>query len=45
MSKIKKNVKSALNRKVRLGFFTVPLWVLGAVYVARMIRDRRQTAA
>lgn len=42
MSKMSK-VKSVLNRKVQVGFFTVPLWVLGAVYLTRRLRDRRQT--
>lgn len=45
MSKIKKNVKSVLNQKARIGFFTVPLWVVGAVYLARHIRDRRRLAS
>ncbi|HET9229530.1 MAG TPA: hypothetical protein VFR31_22810 [Thermoanaerobaculia bacterium] len=44
MAKIKmnKNVKGLLNRRVQLGFFTVPLWVAGAVYAAKLIRDRRR---
>jgi hypothetical protein len=44
MSKIKKNVKSVLNQKARIGFFSVPLWVVGAVYLTRYIRDRRRLA-
>jgi hypothetical protein len=35
-------VKGVLNQRVRMGFFTVPLWVVGAVYLARVIRDRRR---
>jgi hypothetical protein len=44
MGKLKSNVKSLLNQRVRLGLFTVPLWVIGAVYVARQVRDRRRLA-
>lgn len=40
--KMNKNVKGLLNRRVQLGFFTVPLWVAGAVYAAKLIRDRRR---
>jgi hypothetical protein len=43
MSKLNK-VKSVLNKKVHVGFFTVPLWLLGAVYLTRRIRDRRRYA-
>jgi hypothetical protein len=44
MGKLKKNVKSVMNQKVRMGFFTVPLWVVGAVYLTRRLRDRRRAA-
>ncbi len=40
--KLKNNVKGLLNSRVRLGLFSVPLWVAGAVYAAKMIRDRRR---
>ncbi|HVG10853.1 MAG TPA: hypothetical protein VNM67_24335 [Thermoanaerobaculia bacterium] len=40
--KTKNNVKGLLNRRVQLGFFTVPLWVAGAVFAAKMIRNRRR---
>ena len=40
--KLKNNVKGLLNRRVQLGFLTVPLWVAGAVYAAKLIRDRRR---
>ena len=40
--KMKNNVKGLLNRRVQVGFFTVPLWVAGAVFAAKMIRDRRR---
>jgi hypothetical protein len=45
MSKLKKvtrNVKGVLSQRVRMGFFTVPLWVLGVVVAARVVRDRRR---
>ena len=41
-TKLKNNVKGLLNRRVQLGFLTVPLWVAGAVFVAKLIRDRRR---
>lgn len=40
--KLKGNVKGLLNQRVRFGLFSVPLWVAGAVYAARLIRDRRR---
>lgn len=40
--KLKNNVKGLLNRRVQLGFLTVPLWVAGAVYAAKLLRDRRR---
>lgn len=42
MKKVKSGVKGVLSQRVRMGFFTVPLWVVGAVYVAKMMRDRRR---
>jgi hypothetical protein len=44
MGKIKSNVKGVLNQRVRMGLFTVPLWVVGAVFLARKLRDRRRYA-
>lgn len=44
MSKLKKNVKGVLNQRVRLGFFTVPLWVVGAVALVRYFKNRRRPA-
>ena len=41
-TKLKNNVKGLLNRRVQLGFLTVPLWVAGAVYAAKALRDRRR---
>lgn len=43
--KLKNNVKGLLNRRVQLGFLTVPLWVAGAVYAAKLLRDRRRRHA
>ena len=43
--KLKNNVKGLLNRRVQLGFLTVPLWVAGAVYAAKLMRDRRRRHA
>jgi hypothetical protein len=42
MGKIKSNVKGLLNQRVRMGLFTVPLWVVGAVYLAKRVRNRRR---
>ncbi len=42
MGKIKGNVKSMLNRRVQFGLLSVPLWVVGAVFAVRAIRDRRR---
>lgn len=39
---LKGNVKGLLNQRVRFGLFSVPLWVAGAVYAAKLIRDRRR---
>lgn len=41
---LKNNVKGVLSRRVRFGFFTVPVWVVGAVFLARWVRDRRRYA-
>ena len=43
--KLKKNVKGLLNQRVRMGLFTVPLWVVGAVFLAQRIRNRRRLAS
>ena len=45
MAKIKSNVKGLLKTRVRMGLFTVPIWVVGAVFLARKLRDRRRYAA
>ncbi|HEX5760761.1 MAG TPA: hypothetical protein VF121_16350 [Thermoanaerobaculia bacterium] len=45
MGKVKRNVKGVLNQRVRVGFFTVPLWLLGTIFLFRKLRDRRQLRA
>jgi hypothetical protein len=42
MGKLKKGVKGVFNQRVRMGLFTVPLWVVGGVFLARKLRDRRR---
>ncbi|HEX2644338.1 MAG TPA: hypothetical protein VHU81_15185 [Thermoanaerobaculia bacterium] len=42
MAKWNRNVKGILNQRVRLGFLSVPLWVAGAVFLARTVKNRRQ---
>ncbi len=42
MGKIKRDVKNLLTRRVQFGLLSVPLWVVGAVFAARAIRDRRR---
>jgi hypothetical protein len=42
MGKLKTNVKGLLNQRVRVGLFTLPLWVVGALYLAKRLRDRRR---
>jgi hypothetical protein len=44
MAKLTRNVKGLMNRPVRMGFMTVPLWVVGAVYLFKKLRDRRRYA-
>jgi hypothetical protein len=44
-TKLKKNVKGMLNHRVQVGMFTVPLWVAGAVFAAKLLRDRRRRHA
>jgi hypothetical protein len=44
-AQIKDNVKGVLNQRVRFGFFTVPLWALGAFFVVRQLRSRRKAPA
>ena len=35
MKKVKSGVTGILNQRVRMGLFTIPLWVVGAVFLAR----------
>lgn len=44
MAKLTRNAKGLLKRPVRLGFLTVPLWVVGAIYLFQKLRDRRRYA-
>lgn len=44
MAKLTRNVKGLMNRPVQMGFLTVPLWVVGAVYLVKKLRDRRRYA-
>ena len=45
MAKVKRNVKGLMNQKMRVGFFTVPLWLVGAVYLVRKLNERRRLRA
>jgi hypothetical protein len=45
MKKVASGAKGILNQRVRMGLFTVPLWVVGALFVARKLRDRRRYSA
>lgn len=42
MKKVKSGVKGVLNQRVRMGLFSVPLWVVGVVVVAKAVRNRRR---
>jgi len=42
---LKENVKGVLSQKVRLGFFSLPLWAVGAYFVVRQLRSRRRGPA
>lgn len=43
MGMIARKTKKVLNSQVRVGFLTVPLWVAGALFVAKKLRDRKRT--
>jgi hypothetical protein len=46
MAKIsKKSVKGFLNQRVRVGFLTLPLWLVGAAFVGRKLMARRRRYA
>ena len=46
MAKLSKTkVKGLLNQPVRMGFMTVPLWVVGAVFLYKQIKARRHRYA
>jgi hypothetical protein len=42
MKKVKSGVKGVLNQRVRMGLFTVPLWMVGVVFLGRALRNRRR---
>ena len=42
MKKVKSGVKGVLSQRVRMGFFTVPLWAVGVVFLAKAVRNRRR---
>lgn len=44
IEKLKGDVKSVLTQRVRVGFFTLPLWVLASALVLRQVMRRRRTA-
>jgi hypothetical protein len=43
--KLPSNVKGLLNQRVRVGLFTVPVWVMGGLFLAKYLRDRRRSHA
>lgn len=46
MAKLSKTkVKGFLTQPVRMGFMTVPLWVLGAVFLFKRLKARRRQYA
>jgi hypothetical protein len=46
MAKInKKSIKGFLNQRVRFGFLTLPLWLVGAAFVGRKLMARRRRYA
>ena len=42
--KLKSDVKGVLTHRVRVGFFTVPLWILASALVLRQVMRHRRTA-
>jgi hypothetical protein len=42
MGMIKRNTKKLLGSRVRIGFLTFPLWVAGALFLAKKLHDRRR---
>ena len=45
VTKAKKNVKGLLNQRVRMGLFTVPLWLVGAAFLTQKLMARRRRYA
>jgi hypothetical protein len=44
IDRLKGDVKGVLNHRVRIGFFTVPLWVLASALVLRQVMRHRRAA-
>ena len=42
MGMIGRKTKKLLNSRVRIGFLSLPLWVAGAVFLAKKLNDRRR---
>lgn len=42
MGMIARKTKKLLNSRVRVGLLSLPLWVAGALFVAKKLRDRRR---
>lgn len=45
IKKVKSGVTGILNQRVRMGLFTVPLWVLAAAWAGRKLMARRRRYA
>jgi hypothetical protein len=44
IDRLKSDVKGVLTQRVRVGFFTVPLWILASALVLRQVMRHRRTA-
>jgi hypothetical protein len=44
IDRLKGDVKGVLTHRVRVGFFTVPLWVLAGALVLRQVMRHRRAA-
>ena len=38
-------IKNLLKQRVRVGLFTVPLWLVGAAFLWSRLRERRRAAS
>lgn len=41
LMKLKKDLKGVLTQEVRVGFLTVPVWLLAAGFIVQQMRRRR----